>query len=169
MPSERHLDLRREDPHLGPLGVVHEDRLGEAKVGGNCLPLRLRHLAAVQEHSERVPMFARGRGEDAKDVELAHPGDDSQGRETRRRGCHSSNATPRRGFDVTERFRRGDRVEWNFRGHTVTGRVRKRLVERTEVAGQVVAASKDDPRYLVRSDKSGRETARKPEALKRLA
>ncbi len=70
---------------------------------------------------------------------------------------------------MTERFRRGDRVEWNFRGHTVTGRVRKRLVERTEVAGQVVAASKDDPRYLVRSDKSGRETARRPEALKRLA
>jgi hypothetical protein len=69
---------------------------------------------------------------------------------------------------VTERFRRGDRVEWNFRGHTVTGRVRRRLVERTEVASQVVAASKDDPRYLVRSDKSGRETARRPDALKRL-
>jgi hypothetical protein len=70
---------------------------------------------------------------------------------------------------MTERFRRGDRVEWNFRGHTVTGRVRKRLVERTDVSGQVVAASKDDPRYLVRSDKSGRETARRPEALRRLA
>ena len=70
---------------------------------------------------------------------------------------------------MTERFRRGDRVEWNFRGHAVTGRVRKRLVERTEVSGQVVAASKDDPRYLVRSDKSGRETARRPEALRRLA
>jgi len=69
---------------------------------------------------------------------------------------------------MTERFRRGDRVEWNFRGHTVTGRVRKRLIERTEVAGQVVAASKDEPRYLVRSDKSGKETARRPEALKRL-
>ena len=69
---------------------------------------------------------------------------------------------------MAERFRRGDRVEWNFRGHPVTGRVRKRLLERTEVAGQVVAASKDDPRYLVRSDKSGRETARRPEALKRL-
>jgi hypothetical protein len=69
---------------------------------------------------------------------------------------------------MTERFRRGDRVEWNFRGHTVTGRVRKRLVKRTEVAGQVVAGSKEEPRYLVRSDKSGKETARRPEALKRL-
>ena len=70
---------------------------------------------------------------------------------------------------MTERFRRGDRVEWNFRGHTVTGRVRKRLVERTDVSGQVVAASKDDPRYLVRSDKSARETSRRPEALRRHA
>ena len=67
---------------------------------------------------------------------------------------------------MTQRFSRGDKVEWNFRGHTVTGKVRKRLVERTEVAGQIVAASKDDPRYVVRSDKSGRETTRRPEALK---
>jgi hypothetical protein len=70
---------------------------------------------------------------------------------------------------MTETFKRGDQVEWNFRGHMVAGRVRKRLVERTEVAGQVVAASKDDPRYLVRSDKSGKETARRPEALRRPA
>ncbi len=69
---------------------------------------------------------------------------------------------------MTERFRRGDRVQWKFRGQAVTGRVRKRLVERTEVAGQVVAASKDDPRYLLRSDKSGKETARRPEALTRI-
>jgi Hypervirulence associated proteins TUDOR domain len=65
-------------------------------------------------------------------------------------------------------FRRGERVEWNFRGRRVVGRVRKRLVSRTEVAGQVVAASKDDPRYLVRSEKTGKETARRPAALTRL-
>ena len=65
-------------------------------------------------------------------------------------------------------FKRGDRVEWNFRGRKVVGRVRRRLVSRTEIAGQAVAASKDDPRYLVRSDKSGKETARRPDALTRL-
>ncbi|MDQ3729864.1 MAG: DUF2945 domain-containing protein [Actinomycetota bacterium] len=69
---------------------------------------------------------------------------------------------------MTESFRHGDRVEWNFRGRRVAGKVRKRLVERTEVGGQVVAASKDDPRYLVRSERSGKETARKPGALRRL-
>ena len=69
---------------------------------------------------------------------------------------------------MPETFKRGDRVEWNFRGHSVTGRVKKRLIERTEVDGQVYNASKDDPRYLVRSDKTGKETARRPETLKRL-
>jgi len=70
---------------------------------------------------------------------------------------------------MSQEFRRGDRVEWNFRGRKVVGRVRKRLTSRTEVGGQIVAASKDDPRYLVRSEKSGRETARRADALTRVA
>jgi len=70
---------------------------------------------------------------------------------------------------MSQELRRGDRVEWNFRGRKVVGRVRKRLTSRTEIGGQIVAASKDDPRYLVRSEKSGRETARRPDALTRVA
>jgi hypothetical protein len=69
---------------------------------------------------------------------------------------------------MPDQFRRGDRVEWNFRGRPVTGKVRRKLTSRTEVAGRPVAATKDDPRYLVRSDKSGKETTRRPEALRRL-
>ena len=62
---------------------------------------------------------------------------------------------------MAQNFKRGDRVEWNFRGRQVIGRVRRRLT-RTEVGGQVVAASKDDPRYVVRSEKSGKETSAGP-------
>lgn len=69
---------------------------------------------------------------------------------------------------MAERFRRGDRVEWSFRGRPVRGKVRKRLTSRTEIAGRVVAATGDDPRYVVRSDASGKETTRRPEKLKRL-
>ncbi len=69
---------------------------------------------------------------------------------------------------MPETFKRGDRVEWSFRGRPVAGKVRKRLVSRTEVGGQIVAASKEDPRYLVRSEASGKETARRPDKLKRL-
>lgn len=69
---------------------------------------------------------------------------------------------------MAHEFKRGDRVQWNFRGRIVVGKVRRRLTSRTEVAGQVFAASKDDPRYLVCSEKTGRETARRPSALTRL-
>ena len=67
---------------------------------------------------------------------------------------------------MAQDYKRGDRVEWNFRGRTVRGTVRRRLTKRTEVAGQVVAASKDDPRYVVRSERSGKETTRRPGALR---
>ncbi|MFL5891821.1 MAG: DUF2945 domain-containing protein [Solirubrobacterales bacterium] len=70
---------------------------------------------------------------------------------------------------MPQEFRRGDRVEWNFRGRKVVGKVRKRLTSRTEVAGQIVAASKDDPRYLVRTERTGKETTRRPAALTKLA
>jgi len=65
-------------------------------------------------------------------------------------------------------FKRGDRVEWNFRGRRVVGGVRRKLVERTSVNGRPVAASTDDPRYVVRSEKTGKETTRRGAALRRV-
>jgi Hypervirulence associated proteins TUDOR domain len=69
---------------------------------------------------------------------------------------------------MAQEFTRGDRVEWNFRGVRVVGTVRRRLTSRTVVNGRVVAASKEDPRYLVRSEKTGKETTRRGESLRRL-
>jgi hypothetical protein len=66
-------------------------------------------------------------------------------------------------------FKRGDAVEWNFRGSTVRGTVRRRLTKRTEIAGRVVGATKDDPRFVVRSDKTGAETTRRAATLRRVA
>jgi Hypervirulence associated proteins TUDOR domain len=68
---------------------------------------------------------------------------------------------------MAQDFKRGDRVEWNFRGAKVVGTVRRRLTSRTIVNNRVVAASKDDPRYLVRSETSGKEAARRGKALRR--
>ena len=59
-------------------------------------------------------------------------------------------------------------MEWNFRGARVVGTVRRKLTSRAVVSGRVVAASKEDPRYLVRSEKTGKETTRKAQALRRL-
>ena len=68
---------------------------------------------------------------------------------------------------MTQEFKRGDRVEWNFRGRTVKGRVRRRLTTRTEVGGQVVAASPDRPALRRAQRCVGKETARRPAALRR--
>ncbi len=69
---------------------------------------------------------------------------------------------------MTDGFRRGDRVEWSFRGHRVIGTVRRKLTRRTEVGGRAVAASQADPRYVVRSERSGKETVRREEKLRPL-
>jgi hypothetical protein len=67
---------------------------------------------------------------------------------------------------MAEEYKRGDRVEWNFRGRQVQGKVRRKLTARTEIAGRPVAGSKDDPRYLVRSEKSGKEAIRRGAKLR---
>jgi hypothetical protein len=45
--------------------------------------------------------------------------------------------------------------------------VKKKLTSPTDIKGHHVAASKDNPEFLVISDKSGAEAAHKPEALKK--
>ena len=65
-------------------------------------------------------------------------------------------------------FKRGDRVEWKFGRGKAVGVVRKKLTTRTEVGGQVVAASTDDPRYLVETEKSRKQAAKRPGVLKKI-
>jgi len=67
---------------------------------------------------------------------------------------------------MTKKFKKGDNVEWSSHGGTASGEVEKEITERTEAAGRTVAASKDDPQYLVKSEKSGGEAVHKPSALR---
>jgi hypothetical protein len=69
---------------------------------------------------------------------------------------------------MADEFRRGDRVEWKFGRGKAVGVVRKKLTSRTEVGGQVIAASKDDPRYLVETEKSRKQAAKRPGVLKKI-
>jgi hypothetical protein len=48
------------------------------------------------------------------------------------------------------------------------GTVKKKLTSSTEVGGQKVNASEDDPRYLLESEKSGKEAAHKPDSLNKV-
>ncbi len=64
-----------------------------------------------------------------------------------------------------EEFKQGDKVEWNTPQGKTRGKVKKKLTSNTEIGGQKITASEDDPRYLVESEKSGKEAAHKPDAL----
>lgn len=68
---------------------------------------------------------------------------------------------------MAQEFKKGDRVTWQSHGGTAEGRVERKITEDTELAGRQVRASKDDPQYLVKSDKGGGEAVHKPSALTR--
>ncbi len=61
--------------------------------------------------------------------------------------------------------RKGDQVSWKSHGTTVEGAVEKKITDDTDAAGRTVRASKDDPQFLVSSDKTGREAVHRPSAL----
>jgi Hypervirulence associated proteins TUDOR domain len=64
-------------------------------------------------------------------------------------------------------FKKGDRVKWCSHGGEAVGTVERKITEATEAGGRKVKASKDEPQYLVKSEKSGGTAVHKPEALER--
>lgn len=68
---------------------------------------------------------------------------------------------------MSQKFTQGDKVSWNTSQGTTHGKVVKRLTSDCKIEGHEVKASKDDPQYLVESDKTGARAAHKPDALKK--
>jgi len=69
--------------------------------------------------------------------------------------------------ETSETFKAGDKVTWDSSQGEVHGTVKKKLTEPIEIKGHHVAASKENPEYLVESDKTGAEAAHKPHELRR--
>jgi hypothetical protein len=69
---------------------------------------------------------------------------------------------------MADQIKKGDHVEWKTSQGKTQGKVEKKLTEPTDIKGHHVAASKENPEYLVKSDKSGKEAAHKPESLKKI-
>ena len=61
----------------------------------------------------------------------------------------------------------GDQVEWQTPQGKTAGTVKKKLTSKTKIKTHVVAASKENPQYLVESKKSGGLAAHKAGALKK--
>ncbi|BAY97419.1 hypothetical protein NIES37_13610 [Tolypothrix tenuis PCC 7101] len=66
---------------------------------------------------------------------------------------------------MTEEFKKGDKVKWNTAQGETTGEVQEKITSPTDIKGHHVAASPDNPEYLVESDKTGKKAAHKPDAL----
>lgn len=65
---------------------------------------------------------------------------------------------------MANELKSGDRVSWNSHGGKAHGKVVKKLTSPIAIKSHKVAASKDNPEYLVETDE-GKQAAHKPEAL----
>ena len=68
-----------------------------------------------------------------------------------------------------QRFRRGDHVSWNSEAGRVRGRIIRVITTRTTFKEYTVHASKDDPQYEIKSDKTDHIAMHKGSALRKLA
>lgn len=60
----------------------------------------------------------------------------------------------------------GDKVSWSSHGGTAEGKVVKKLTSPIDIKGHHVAASKDNPEYLVETE-DGKQAAHRPGALRK--
>ncbi len=68
---------------------------------------------------------------------------------------------------MTDAFKPGDKVIWGTSGGQTEGTVEKKVTSETRVKGHVAKPTKEDPQYLVKSAKSGKEAVHKSDDLKR--
>jgi len=65
-------------------------------------------------------------------------------------------------------FKRGDHVEWNSEAGPVRGTIRKKVTRPITFKGYTVHASKAEPQYLIKSDKTDHLAMHKGSALKKI-
>ena len=68
---------------------------------------------------------------------------------------------------MASKLKPGDHVSWKTSQGETRGKVIKEVASPTQIKRHTAKASKDNPEYLVESDKTHERAARKPGALKR--
>jgi hypothetical protein len=69
---------------------------------------------------------------------------------------------------MKRKFKIGDHVEWNSEAGRVRGTIRKKLVSATRFKTYTVRATKEEPQYLIKSDKTDHLAMHKGAALKKI-
>ena len=65
-------------------------------------------------------------------------------------------------------FRVGDRVEWNSEAGRVWGTIKKKVTSAIKFKTYTVRASKEEPQYLIKSDKTDHLAMHKGTALRKI-
>jgi hypothetical protein len=65
-------------------------------------------------------------------------------------------------------FKRGDHVEWNSEAGRVRGTILKKVTREITFKGYKRHASKDEPQYIIRSDRTDHLAIHKASALKKI-
>jgi hypothetical protein len=66
---------------------------------------------------------------------------------------------------MAKSLKAGDKVKWNSDVGEVKGKVVKKVTKTTKVKKHVAKATKKDPQFLVKSDKTGKKAVHKATAL----
>jgi hypothetical protein len=69
---------------------------------------------------------------------------------------------------MSQDFKVGDHVEWNSEAGRVRGTIKKKITSEITFKGYKVHASKEEPQYLIKSDKTDHMAMHKGPALKKL-
>lgn len=69
---------------------------------------------------------------------------------------------------TTARYKRGDHVSWNSEAGRVSGHITRVVTSEIEFKGYTVHASRDDPQYEIKSDKTDHLAMHKGSALTKL-
>ena len=69
---------------------------------------------------------------------------------------------------MSKAFKRGDHVEWNSEAGRVRGVIMKKVASTIRFKGYLHHASKDEPQYIIKSDKTDHIAIHKGKALKRV-
>ncbi len=70
---------------------------------------------------------------------------------------------------MAKQLKKGDNVSWKSSQGTISGKVQKKVTKPMEIKGHHVAASAENPEFVVKSDKTGAIAAHKAGSLKKKA
>ncbi len=68
---------------------------------------------------------------------------------------------------MTKTLKPGDKVKWDSSQGEVHGTVEKKQTTPTKIKSHEVKATKENPEYIVKSDKTGAKAAHKPDDLRK--